>query len=71
MREVLTMKKNLIVYASRTGNTEKVAKEIVASGQTEAIAVTMGHRGAMLVSQDGALRLPAIASSGVAGGLED
>lgn len=40
---------------------ERAATEIVAKGQAETVAVTMGHRGAMLVSKDGTLRLPAIA----------
>lgn len=39
---------------------EREAAAIVGSGRAEAVAVTMGHRGAMLVSGEGTLRLPAI-----------
>jgi 6-phosphofructokinase 2 len=39
---------------------EREAAAIVARGEAEAVAVTLGHRGAMLVSREGTLRLPAI-----------
>jgi 6-phosphofructokinase 2 len=39
---------------------EREAAAIVARGEAEAVAVTMGHRGALLVSSEGTLRLPPI-----------
>lgn len=40
---------------------EQAAMQLVGKGQAEMVAVTMGHRGAMLVREGGTLRLPAIA----------